>query len=48
MGIKDTEKDAQLTLRDIERIIVGFIVDKHNQANVTIARLIFFVGAKTC
>jgi putative transposase len=29
---KDAEKDAQLTLRDIERIIVGFIVDKHNQA----------------
>jgi putative transposase len=29
---KDAEKDAQLTLRDIERIIVGFIVDRHNQA----------------
>jgi putative transposase len=24
---KDAEKDAQLTLRDIERIIVGFIID---------------------
>jgi putative transposase len=29
---KEAEQDAQLTLRDIERIIVGFIVDKHNQA----------------
>jgi putative transposase len=29
---KDAEQDAQLTLRDIERVIVGFIVDRHNQA----------------
>jgi putative transposase len=25
------EKDAKLTLRDMERVIVGFIVDSHNQ-----------------
>ena len=29
---KDAEKDAQLTLREVEKIIVAFIVDRHNQS----------------
>lgn len=29
---KDAEKDAQLTLQDLERLIVRFIVDKYNQS----------------
>lgn len=29
---KEAEKDAQLTLRDLERLIVRFVVDKYNQS----------------
>jgi putative transposase len=29
---KDAEKDARLTLRELEKIIVSFIVDRHNQS----------------
>ncbi|MGK7892175.1 MAG: Mu transposase C-terminal domain-containing protein [Xenococcus sp. (in: cyanobacteria)] len=31
---KDTEKDARLTLRDLEKLIVRFIVDKYNQSTI--------------
>jgi putative transposase len=31
---KDAEKDAQLTLRDLEKLIVRFIVDKYNQSAI--------------
>ena len=29
---EDAEKDAQLTLRELERLIIGFIVDRYNQS----------------
>lgn len=31
---KDAEKDAQFTLRDLEKLIVRFIVDKYNQSTI--------------
>ncbi|WP_036484426.1 Mu transposase C-terminal domain-containing protein [Myxosarcina sp. GI1] len=31
---KDAEKDARLTLRDLEMLIVRFIVDKYNQSTI--------------
>ncbi len=31
---KDAEKDARLTLRDLEKLIVRFIVDKYNQSAI--------------
>jgi len=29
---KDAEKDAQLTLRELEQLVVRFLVDKYNQS----------------
>ncbi len=36
---KDAEKDAKLTLRDLEKLIVRFIVDKYNQSAVSHTRV---------